>query len=91
MTTTYKFTCTYCGNTWQMTFKYANPKCGSCKDKNIKCEEIKRIVFTKKIKRIKTTTKKTNTGIGETDVFSVLKLKKENCYLVALLTKSKWF
>ena len=45
MTTTYKFTCTYCGNTWQMTFKYANPKCGSCKDKNIKCEEIKKNSF----------------------------------------------
>ena len=45
MTTTYKFTCTYCGNTWQMTFKYANPKCGSCKDKNIKREEIKKNSF----------------------------------------------
>jgi hypothetical protein len=42
MTTTYKFTCTYCGNKWQMTFKYTNPTCGSCKDKNIKCEEIKK-------------------------------------------------
>jgi hypothetical protein len=28
-----------------MTFKYANPKCGSCKDKNIKREEIKKNSF----------------------------------------------
>lgn len=38
--TTYRFTCTYCGHTWELTYKYANPQCGSCKDKNIQCEKI---------------------------------------------------
>jgi hypothetical protein len=38
----YRFTCNYCGKQWEMTFKYKNVSCGDCKDKNIKCEEIKK-------------------------------------------------
>lgn len=38
----YRFTCSYCGKKWEMSFKYKNVSCHDCKDKNIKCEEIKK-------------------------------------------------
>lgn len=42
MSTVFKFVCTYCNYTWELSFKQLNPKCFKCKDKNVKCEEIKK-------------------------------------------------
>jgi hypothetical protein len=39
---TFKFTCTYCNYIWELSFKQHSPRCVKCKDKNIKCEEIKK-------------------------------------------------
>lgn len=37
----YKYTCKYCGTQWELTYQVKYPKCYSCKDENVKCEEIK--------------------------------------------------
>ena len=39
--TEYKYTCTYCGKTWTLSYRIRSMTCTKCKDTNIKCEEIK--------------------------------------------------
>lgn len=39
--TKYKYTCSYCGKTWELPYKIRNIACTICRDDNVKCEEIK--------------------------------------------------
>ena len=36
----YKYTCMYCGKTWDLSYKLRSMTCTTCKDTNIKCEEV---------------------------------------------------
>ena len=36
----YKYTCTYCGKTWELSYRVRSMVCTICKDSNIKCEEV---------------------------------------------------
>lgn len=36
----YKYICTYCGKSWELSYKVRNMTCTTCKDDNVKCEEV---------------------------------------------------
>ena len=41
----YRYTCSYCGKEWELSYMVKNPNCHFCKDENVKCQEIKLVDY----------------------------------------------